>query len=154
MLPWYPASTSACTAGRRCRTGGPWRSLGRYGVDKRRRAAREDSKEPRGVGAWGRHDLGWWAALGGAWCGRRGRPARGARARATSRRGGALVQFVLPITSLKLNFSKILYTSAPNVEYESCTSSYPLPLSKRLYSVFLNRFCMEGLPTLNVAQLP
>jgi hypothetical protein len=41
---------------------------------------------------------------------------RGARARATSRRGGTLDQFVLPVTSLKLIFSKILYASAPNVE--------------------------------------
>jgi hypothetical protein len=78
----------------------------------------------------------------------------GAPAHATSRRGGALAQIVLPVTSLKLIFSKILYTSAPNVEYESCRSSYPLPLSKLLYSVFLNRFCREGLPTLNATQLP
>jgi hypothetical protein len=60
----------------------------------------------------------------------------------------------LPVTSLKLIFSKILYTSASNIEYESFRSSYPLPLSKRLYSVFLNRFCREGLPTLNATQLP
>jgi hypothetical protein len=150
MPPWYPASTDARTMGH-CRwTNGPWRALGRYGADKWWRVAREDSKEPRGVGAWGRRGLGRRAALGAARRVRQGWPARG-RVRC---RGGALAQIVLPVTSLKLIFSKILYTSAPNVEYESCRSRYPLPLSKRLYNVFLNRFCREGLPTLNATQLP
>jgi hypothetical protein len=44
-------------------------------------------------------------------------------------------------------------TSASIVEYESWRSTYPLPLSKRLYRVFLNRFCRRDLPTLNVTHL-
>jgi hypothetical protein len=93
----------------------------------RQRAARADSQEPRGVGAWGRRGLGRRAALGGVRRGRRGRPARGACNVAVQRRPG---QTVLPVTSLKMIFSKILYISAPNFEYESCRSSYPLPLEQ------------------------
>jgi hypothetical protein len=52
-------------------------------------------------------------------------------------------------TSLKTIFSKVLYISAANFEHESCRCSYPLPLSKRLYRVFLNRICKKQLPTLN-----
>jgi hypothetical protein len=55
---------------------------------------------------------------------------------------------------LSKNKSQFLNRSVPTDEYEICRSSYPLPLSKRLYSVFLNRFCRKGLPTLNATQLP
>jgi hypothetical protein len=99
-------------------------------------------RTPRSLGAWARGEVAVWDG---------GRPwAR--HAGATSWRGSALAQIVLLVTSLKLIFSKILYKSAPNIEYKSCRSSYPLPLSKRLYSVFLNRFCRKGLPTLNATQ--
>jgi hypothetical protein len=107
---------------------------------------REDSQEPWGAGAWGRCGLGRRAALGGVRRGRQGRPVH-----ATSRRCPG--QTVLPVTTLKMIVSKILYISAPNVEYESCRSSF-VPLSKKLYSVFLNRFFRKGLPTLNATQSP
>jgi hypothetical protein len=54
----------------------------------------------------------------------------------------------------KLKNSNFLYTSAPNVEYESWRSQTHLQLSQRLYGVFLNRFFRKGLQTLNATQLP
>jgi hypothetical protein len=129
------------TVNSRRRTGGPWRA-------RLVRRGQTAARGPGGLqGASGRGRLG------------KARPGTasglGHGAAQTPRSaGGALAQIVLLVTSLKLIFSKILYTSAPNVEYKSCRSSYPLPLSKRLYSVFLNRFCREGLPTLNATQLP
>jgi hypothetical protein len=137
MRPWYPASTGVRTAGRRRRIGGPWLALGRYGADKRWCTAREVSKEPHGVGAWGRRGLGWWAASAGV-----------------AARGSGRNEFVLLIPWLSMNNSKFLNRNVPTDEYESCRSSYPLPLSKSLYSVLLNRFCRKGLPTLNATQLP
>jgi hypothetical protein len=118
MRPWYPGSTGVHTAGCRRRTGGPRCAPGQYGA-------------VHGV-----------PAPGGFQWPRDTAPGE-ERARTTSRHSGALAQIVFPITSLKLIISKILYKSAPNDEYESCRSSYPLPLSKRLCSVFLNRFCIE-----------
>jgi hypothetical protein len=86
---------------------------------------------------------------GCAWRGHRGAGA----ACATSRRDGALAGNVLLRTCLKANNSNFFNKTAPNLEYKSCRSSYPLPLSKRLYGGFLNRFCRKGFPTLNATQL-
>jgi hypothetical protein len=61
---------------------------------------------------------------------------------------------VLLAPCLNSNISKILNRTLPADEYESCRSSNPLPLSKRLYGVFLNRFCRKTLPTLNVSLCP
>jgi hypothetical protein len=73
--------------------------------------------------------------------GARARPSRvGQRRRATLRRGGARPDTILLGLPLKLNLSKNLNTTHPKFEYESYTSSYPLPFSKRLYGVFLHRF--------------
>jgi hypothetical protein len=78
-----------------------------------------------------------WAGCGAdAEVGRRA----GARDVASRRRPG---QTALLVTSLKMIFSKILYISAPNFEYESCRSSFPIPLSKRLYRVFSIDFVGE-----------
>jgi hypothetical protein len=125
---------------------------GRYGTVHGMRAAGRIPR-PRSM----LHGEG--ARPGTAGClGRRGleRGCRGGRraACATSRRDGALTEFVLLSTCLKANNSKFLNRTTPNFEYESCRSSYPLPLSKSLYSIFLNRFCREGLPTLNATQMP
>jgi hypothetical protein len=61
---------------------------------------------------------------------------------------------VLPAPCLNSNISKILNRTLPTDEYESCRSSNPLPLSKRLYGVFLNRFCRKRLSALNVSLCP
>jgi hypothetical protein len=120
---------------------------------KWRRAAREDSKEPRGVGAWGRHGLGRRAT---SLCVASGADAEGARARGrgVAARGAGRHEIVLMIPCLSTHNSKFFNRSVPTDEYESCRSSYPLPLSRRLYCVFFNRFCRRGLPTLNATQLP
>jgi hypothetical protein len=60
---------------------------------------------------------------------------------------------VLLTHCLSTHISIFLNRTAPTDEYESCRSSNPLPLSKRLYRVFLNRFCRRGLPTLNATHL-
>jgi hypothetical protein len=57
-------------------------------------------RTPRSLAAWARGE-------GASWNG--GRPWAGC----------GPGQTFLPVTSLKIIFSKILYTSAPNVEYES-----------------------------------
>jgi hypothetical protein len=121
---------------------GPWRARGR-----------EDFKKPRGMGAWGK------ARPGTAGCLRRhglGRGRRGGRRAtcATSRRDGALANFVLLSTYLNANNFNFLNRTVPNFEYESWRSHNHLQLSQRLYGVFLNRFCRKGLPTLNATQTP
>jgi hypothetical protein len=60
------AWTDARTAGRRGQIGGPWRAPHRFGADNRWHVAWEDSKEPRGTGAWGRRGFGWRVASSGA----------------------------------------------------------------------------------------
>jgi hypothetical protein len=132
MRPWYPASTGAHTAGRRRRIGGPRRAPSRYGVARGTRAP-GGFQRPRDA-AYGEERA---AAGGQPW----------------AARGGALDQIVLKVPCLKLNISKILYKSAPNVEYESCRSQTHLQLSQRLYGVFLNRFCSASLSTLYATQL-
>jgi hypothetical protein len=85
-----------------------------------------------------------------------GADAEAARARGggVAARGAGRHESVLLIPCLSTNISKIWNRTLPIDEYESCRSSNPLPLSKRLYGVFLNRFCRKRLPTLNVSLCP
>jgi hypothetical protein len=126
---------------------GPWRARGW-----------EDFKEPRGMGAWGKARPGTAGCLGrrGLGRGRRGGRRAGAARMAcvTSRRDGALADFVLLSTGLNANNSKFLNRTVPIFEYKSWRSNTHLQLSQRLYGVFLNRFCRKGLPTLNATQTP
>jgi hypothetical protein len=137
MRPWYPASTGARTGHRR--TGGPRRAPSQYGAVRGVDAAGR-TLMASGRGSWGRASLGRRAALGGV-------------QRATSRRGGVRASKVLMALCSKLNNSKILYKSAPNVEYESCRSQTHLQLSQRLYGVFLIGFFSASLSTLNTTPL-
>jgi hypothetical protein len=65
-------------------------------------------------------------------------------------RGAGRHEFVLLIPCLSTNNSQFCNKSVPNDEYESCRSSYPPPLSKRLYSVFsinfAGRACQHWMP--------
>jgi hypothetical protein len=47
---------------------------------------------------------------------------------------------LMVLNCLSESFSKNLNKSGLSFEYESCRSSHPLQLSKRLYGVFLHRF--------------
>jgi hypothetical protein len=105
------------------------------------------------VGVLGRRGLGRRAASAGMASGADAEVAR-ARGRGVGARGVGRHETMLLIPCLSMHNSKFFNRNEPTDEYESCRSSYPLPLSKRLYSVFLNRFCRRGLPTLNATQLP
>jgi hypothetical protein len=151
MLPYYGAPRHA-----RVRTGGSPRARRAYGAATGRRVARR-------LQCTAGHGSAWERSAYRVVCGLRRRrprartPRRRGRVGAASRRdvvawGAGRHEFVLLIPCLSTNNSQFLNRSVPNDEYESCRSSYPLPLSKRLYSVFNNRYCRKGLPTLNAAQ--
>jgi hypothetical protein len=138
------------------RTGGPTGARRGYGATARRHAR----GWPRGASGRGHLGTRWPQSAGPrATCGadakdgRRAGAVRGAR-RAWHRGVAAPLPKSFAGSLLNSNISKILNRTLPTDEYESCRSSYPLPLSKRLYRVFLNRFCRKGLPTLNATQLP
>jgi hypothetical protein len=97
-----------------------------WGRGERREAWASGSARPRAEESSGRR----------AGTAIKGRPAPAGDAR----RAGARPDTMLLNLVLKLNFSKNLNKSALTVEHESCTSNYPLSLSKRLYGVFLHRF--------------
>jgi hypothetical protein len=106
-------------------------------------------RTPRSLGVWAHEE-------GAAWDGGLPRPAwpRARTPRGRGRRGAGRHEILLLVPCLSTHNSKFLNRNVPTDEYESCRSSYYLPLSKRLYSVLLNRFCKRGLSTLNVTQLP
>jgi hypothetical protein len=128
---------------RRRRAGGPPRARRAYGGAVRGVLGRGERREvwasggaqPRAEEASGRR--AGHGHRGSAGAGRR----RTAHGHAMSRCAGAQPGTVLLSLSLKLNYSKNLNTTRPNFEYESYRSSYPLSFSKRLYGVFLHRFC-------------
>jgi hypothetical protein len=96
-------------------------------------------------GAWisGSACLGRRERQEGAWGhGCRGRPAHRRGARPARRRGaGRLAPICISLVHcLNSNFSKFLNRTRPSFEHESCRSSHPLQLLKRLYGVFLHKF--------------
>jgi hypothetical protein len=95
----------------------------------------------------------WMAGGADAEAGQRAGAVRGACARDVAARRRSSLNVPMFFCS-KLKNSKFLYTSAPNIEYESWRSQTHLQLSQRLYGVFLNRFFRKGLQTLNATQLP
>jgi hypothetical protein len=105
-----------------------------------------EGARPGMVGCLGRRGLG-----SGRLGGRRAGATRSVCA--TSRRDDALTENVLLSPCLKAKNSKFFNRTVLNFEYESCRSGYPLQLSKRLYRVFLNKFCRKGLSTLNATHL-
>jgi hypothetical protein len=128
------------------RTGGPWRAP--TGTARSMACARPGGFPDLGARRLGKEpSLEQRAALGGA--------ASGAArtASATSRHDDALTENVLLSPCLKAKNSKFFNRTVLNFEYESCRPSYPLPLSKRLYRVFLTRFCRKCLSTLNATHL-
>jgi hypothetical protein len=157
MPPCYGAPRPTRVRPNRGWTGGPPRARRTYGAASGRRVARGKPRRlgrgvdvgkacrPRAACDLRRRGVGPRAGTDSETARARGRSVA-ARCRGAERR---LTQLALLCLSLNMNNSKNLNRSASSDELESCRSNYPLPLSKRPYSVFLNRFCIKGLPTLN-----
>jgi hypothetical protein len=143
--------------GRRAYGGAPpsdRRSVARARLVRRIHDGARSGRTPRSLGAQARGEgTAWDGGRPWAGCGTNTETGRSAgAARGRGRRRGAAAPW--PNCFAGHPFENDFLKNLVHIfEYESCRSSYPLQLSKRLYRVFLNRFCRRGLPTLNATHL-